>query len=81
MKLNEKALALTAGIFAGVVWLLVMIISLASGYAKDVILKVGALHPGFSYTYGGAIWMGILHFIGAAIFAYIFAWLYNKLAE
>ncbi len=81
MKLNEKALALAAGIFAGVIALIVIAISVATGWAKDIITLTGPAHPGFSYTYGGAVWMGILHFIVVTILAYVFAWLYNKLAE
>jgi len=81
MKLNEKALALTAGMVAGVIALIMIIISIATGWAKDIIMLAGPAHPGFSYTYGGAVWMGILHFIVVAVIAYIFAWVYNKLAD
>ena len=79
--MNAKALGLTFGLFVGVCHFGWMIISLLTGYAKDIIIQFGSLHPGFSYTYGGALWMGILHFIMGFIVAYLFALVYNKLSK
>ncbi|MDO8617417.1 MAG: hypothetical protein Q7N87_00775 [Candidatus Uhrbacteria bacterium] len=79
--LKEKALGLTVGIFCGVWWLVLMMYSLSSGYGKELIMLVGPMHPGFSYSAGGAIWMAILHFIVGYILGHLFAWVYNRFAK
>lgn len=81
MHLNARSLGLTAGIFAGAGWFLVMVFSLATRYADDLLMKIGGYHPGFSYNLGGAVWMGILHFIALYIVGYLFATVYNKLTK
>ena len=79
--LKAKAFGFATGIFAGVWWFVFMLISLSVGYGKDLIMMMGTLHPGFSYSYGGALWMGILHLIIGYILGYVFGWLYNQFAK
>lgn len=81
MQLNPKAFALTLGIFAGSFWLLAMGLSLATGIGAQTITALGNLHPGFSYSWGGLLWMVILHFIGGTVLGWLFARLYNALAK
>lgn len=79
MNLSPKGLGLTAGIFCGIFHLGFIAISVATGFAKDLIMLVGSMHPWFSYTYLGAIWMGVFHFVVVGLVAALFAWVYNKL--
>lgn len=81
MNLKPIALGLTAGIFCGVFCIIFMLVSIWTGYAKDMLLQFGPLHPWFSYSYWGALWMGVLHFIVVGVIAYLFALVYNKLAQ
>jgi ABC-type spermidine/putrescine transport system permease subunit I len=80
MLLKAKAFALASGVFGGVLAFLFMTVSLMTGYAEDLIMKWGPLHPGFSYSYFGAVWMGILYFVVCYVGGYIFAWFYNRWA-
>lgn len=80
MTLNAKALGLTTGVFAGIIWLVLLSLSVGTGYAKDMIMLMGSVHPGFAYSYAGAVWLGILHLITGFILGYLFAWMYNKLS-
>lgn len=81
MHLNKKALGLAAGVLAGAIWFLVIAVALLFGWMKDVVMLLGPLHPGFALTWGGAVWMAVLHLIGGYIVGYVFAWLYNKSAK
>ena len=79
MKLNPKALGLTLGIFMGAAALLLMAVSLLTGYQREVITIIGSLHPYFYYTYLGTLWMGVLHFACGFVVGWLFGKLYNKL--
>jgi len=81
MNLNPKALGLTAGILLGVMAFAVVSVSVLTGYLREVVIIVGSMHPWFSYTYIGALWMGALHFLCGSIAGWVFAKIYNKLAE
>lgn len=81
MKLNSKAFALTVGTLAGAWWLLVMGFSLLTGIGVSTLSTFGSYHPWFSYSWGGLLWMAVLHLIGGAAAGWLFATLYNKFAE
>lgn len=81
MQLNKKALGLTMGIFIGLSWLIAMLVSLATGYMKEIIIIIGSLHPFFSYSLLGAAWMAVFHLIVGFMGGWIFAWVYNKLSK
>ncbi|MSR85412.1 hypothetical protein EXS71_03200 [Candidatus Uhrbacteria bacterium] len=78
---KEKALGLTTGIFCGAWWFVWMLMAMNGGYGKEMLMLVGPMHPGFSLSFGGAIWMGVLHLVVGFVLGYVFAWLYNKLAK
>jgi hypothetical protein len=79
MQLNPKAAGLTLGLVFGLGWLVLMIISLQTGFLDQTIQGIGGLHPRFSYSYGGAVWMMFMYLIGGFVEGYILAWAYNKL--
>lgn len=76
--LNSKALGLTAGVLGGLFWLVAIPVSMWTGFLDQTLQGIGALHPRFSYTYGGAVWMAVMHLVGGFAGGYIFAWVYNK---
>ena len=78
MRLNVKALALTAAIFWGVgvfltTWWLII---LGSGGTKMILVMV---YPGYSVTALGSIIGLVWGFVDGLICGAIFAWLYNAL--
>ena len=81
MKLNVKALSLTAGILWGIAILLLTIWFICFGYDGNTLSLIGKVYLGYSVTWGGAfiglIWGFVQGFIGGAIFA----WLYNKFVK
>lgn len=81
MKLNPKALGFTVAIFCSAFWLILMSVTLLTGYAKTLVVAVGALHPFFSFSWIGLIFMVVEHFIGGFIIGWLFAWLYNKFVK
>jgi fructose-specific phosphotransferase system IIC component len=81
MQLNKKAFGFTFGLLAGIFWLIIMLVSLITDYLREIIILIGSLHPLFSYSLLGALWMGIFHFICGFIIGWLFAWIYNKLAK
>ena len=81
MKLNSKALGLAVAIFAGACWLILMSVSLLSGYGKTMVVAVGTLHPFFVYSWTGLVVMVIEHFVGGFILGWLFGWLYNRFVK
>jgi hypothetical protein len=81
MQLNSKALGYTAAIFAGGMWLLLMVFSLLTGIGEMTITTFGSYHPFFSYSWIGLVVIVVEHLIGGFILGWIFAWLYNKFSR
>ena len=81
MKLSQKGLGSALGILAGACWLVMMVGTLAFGWWSDAVMSIGPLHPWFSLTWSGTVWMVILHVVAGYILGWIFAWLYNKFAK
>jgi len=82
MKLNPKALALTAGILWAVVTLLVGLANLVwSGYGTDFLRLMASIYPGYHATGSiGDLIVGTLYaLVDAAICGWVFGWLYNLL--
>ncbi len=77
--LNPKALGLTLGLLAGLGWLVVMGVSLMTGFLHRTVMAVGGLHPGFTYSWGGLVWIVVMHLVGGFVGGYVFGWVYNKL--
>ncbi len=80
MKLNPKALGLTLGLLSGGAWLALMAVSLTTGFLHRTIQAVGGLHPAFSYTWGGTVWMAVMHLVGGFVGGWVVATVYNKLS-
>lgn len=80
--LKPKALGLTLGTFWGVGAAVMMLVALTTGFGKAFISEVvGPLHPGFTFTYLGVLWMTVMHFIVGVVVGSLFAWLYNQFAK
>lgn len=80
MQLNPKALGLALGLLSGGAWLVLMALSLTTGVLDQTVQAVGGLHPGFSYTWSGALWLAVMHFVGGFVGGWLAAVVYNKLA-
>ena len=78
---KPKAFGISLGLLWGVWALVFMVLSLTTGYGSNVLMLVGPLHPGFAYSYLGALWMGILHFIIGYIIGHVFALVYNRFGK
>ncbi|MBI2048060.1 MAG: hypothetical protein HYT27_02880 [Parcubacteria group bacterium] len=78
MNFNPKALGFAFGLLFGGVWLIVMGVSLLTGFLDQTVQAVGGLHPGFTYTWMGLFSTVIMHLVGGFVGGFILAWLYNK---
>ena len=76
--LNPKALGLTAGVVSALGWVVVMGVSLLTGFLDQTVMAVGSFHPGFTYTWGGLVWIAVMHLVVGFVGGYVFAWVYNK---
>ena len=81
MQLNSKALGMTVGILTSAGWLVMMTISLLTGFGTRTLSTFGSYHPMFSYSWGGMLWMVVLHLLAGFILGWVFAALYNKLNQ
>lgn len=82
MKLNLKALALTAG----TMWALAILITgvanlIWSGYGTTFLQLLASIYPGYDATRSiGAVIVGTLYaLVDGAVFGLVFGWLYNLL--
>jgi hypothetical protein len=80
MKLNVKALALTAGILWGATVCLATLWLLIRGYDGTLISRLDHFYIGYSFSYVGAFVGLVWGFVDGVIAGAVFAWLYNKLA-
>lgn len=84
MKLNTKALAITAGLFWGVAILLVGIGNMISpDYGQAFLSMAASVYPGYTASTGvGSVVVGTVYgLVDGAIAGLIFGWLYNLLAK
>lgn len=84
MKINVKALAVTVGLFWGLVLLMVTSANLIwPQYGRSFVDLVASLYPGYHPSTGiGSVVTGTLYgFVDGAIGGALFAWLYNLLAR
>ncbi len=76
MRLNPRAFALTTAIIAGGLSLVLNILSVLTGWARDFFYIIAPFHPGYSFTvpgaFVGAFWMFIYGYILGAVFAFIY---------
>ena len=76
MKLNLKAFALTASIMSGGLSLILNVLSVLTGYAREFFEIIAPFHPGYTHTILGALisafWMFIYGLIAGALFAAVY---------
>jgi hypothetical protein len=77
--LNPKALGLALGIFWSITMLLTTLISLYTGYGREMLEVMVSLYPGYSISPMGSLVGLIYGFIDGFVMGFILAWLYNKL--
>ena len=80
MKLNLKALALTAGlVWAGAVLMVGVTNLIWPGYGNTFLQLVASIYPGYDATRSvGAVIVGTLYaLVDGAIFGLVVGWLYN----
>ena len=80
MKLNLKALVLTAGVvWAGSVLIVGVTNLIWPGYGATFLQLVASIYPGYDATASvGAVIVGTLYaLVDGAIFGLVFGWLYN----
>ncbi len=83
MALNAKSLGLAGGIMWGLSLLVMTLISMATGYAADLLNALAKVYIGYSVSLIGAL-IGLVYgfldcFIGLYIFALLYNWLEKKL--
>ena len=81
MPLNAKAFGLAAGIFWGLILLVLTLISVNTGYASELLNLVASIYPGYNVSYMGSVIGLVYGFVDGLIGCYVFAWLYNKLEK
>lgn len=78
MKLNIKALALSAGIVWGLVIFLLTYWFLIFGYDGNTLTKLSNIYLGYSVTWYGAFIGLVWAFVDGLIGGALLGWLYNK---
>jgi hypothetical protein len=81
MKLDPKAFGLTLAILCSAFWFILMTLALLTGFLQTTVIGVGTLHPFFTYSWTGLIYMIVQHFIYGFVGGWLIGWLYNKLAK
>ena len=84
MKLDVKAMALTAGLLWGVLGMFLTGLAnlIWDGYGEDLLGVMASLYPGYDATASfGQVIVGTLYgLVDGAVAGAVFAWLYNRLA-
>jgi hypothetical protein len=81
MKLNAKALALSAGILWGAAVFAITIMTLLRGAVGQHVGLLAGVYPGYRVTYLGSLIGLVYGFVSAAVLAWLLAWLYNKMGK
>jgi hypothetical protein len=81
MKLDAKAFALSLGLLWACGVFVLALIDMLYGYGSEWVVLIGSVYKGYGPTLPGAAtglpWAFVDGFVGA----WIWAWLYNKLAK
>lgn len=80
MKLNPKALGLSAGIIWAAGLILVSLIANGFDIWLDGVQTIAQFYIGYDITLRGALLGALYGFIDGFIGGYLLAWLYNKLS-
>jgi hypothetical protein len=81
MKLNAKALALSAGILWGAAVFAITIMTLLRGAVGQHVGLLAGVYPGYTVSYLGSLIGLVYGFVSAAVLAGLLAWLYNKMEK
>ena len=76
--IHPKKLGLAGGIIWGLCMFLTTIISIYTGYAKQWLLLMSDIYPGYHITWWGSLIGLIYGFLDAYIGLFLLGWLYNK---
>lgn len=76
--LNPRIAGLTLGVLWGAVFFLWTLVSLYTGYSKEVLGIVAGVYPGYAVSYTGSILGAIYGFVDGFIAGFLVVWLYNK---
>jgi hypothetical protein len=76
VQLNVKAFALSTALISGTLGLVLNILSILTGWAKEFFELIAPFHPGYSHTFWGALisafWMFVYGYIVGAVFVFIY---------
>lgn len=76
MRLNVKAFALSAALISGTLSLVLNILSVLTGWAKEFFELIAPFHPGYSHTFLGVListfWMTVYGLIAGFLFSTIY---------
>ena len=81
MKINTKALAISAGITWGLVVFLLTVWFLVMGYNGNLLAKLGSIYIGYSVSWLGAFIGLIYGFVDGLIGGALLGYLYNKFTK
>ncbi len=81
MKINTKALAISAGITWGLAIFLLTVWFLVMGYSGNFLAKLGSIYIGYSVSWLGAFIGLIYGFVDGLIGGALLGYLYNKFAK
>ena len=81
MKINTKALAISAGITWGLAIFLLTVWFLVMGYNGNLLAKLGSIYIGYSVSWTGAFVGLIYGFVDGLIGGALLGYLYNKFTE
>jgi hypothetical protein len=79
--LKPTAFGVTLGFFGFIICGGFMVASILTGFGKPLLDLLGPLHPWYSFSYIGALWMAVFHFIALYILGGLFVVVYNGLAK
>ena len=80
-KLKPLALGLAGGIFWGISLFAWTLISLKTGYSREVLELIAKIYPHYSISLTGSL-LGLLYGLADGfICCFILAWLYNRFAR
>ncbi|MEX0933878.1 MAG: hypothetical protein WD003_01270 [Candidatus Paceibacterota bacterium] len=80
-KLNVKGFALAFGIITGIWMFALALLSLWSGWGRELVFLYSSLFLGYGTSIGGAIIGFVWGVIYGGIFGFLIAWLYNAFVK
>lgn len=81
MRLNVKAFALTTAIISGGLSLILNILSVLTGWAREFFELIAPFHPGYTHTLLGAFISTFWMFIYGYVFGAVFVLIYNSITK